>query len=312
MALGQEPEVESLQVIPAEIAATQKREDISCYVLEGGLIVDILVADAVDLVKSVQLLASPVFGGIIKSLLSSLVLAVACQRLLELGEAMIAFSCSHCGMKLKVKPEFAGRQSKCPACKQPLAVPMPSATVAFVPPQQIEGEESSLAKAGLDGGVTLGQHETGKLGPTVGKSLAGRKNAKERYVIEGEIARGGMGAVLRAVDCDIRREVAVKYMLDGQDPKKQARFVEEAQITGQLEHPNIVPVHELGIDAPEAAVLHDEDGQGPQPQGRAGPTPGEAEASGEGMAAGPAAQHLRQHLQRLGLRPFAPASSIAT
>ena len=85
--------------------------------------------------------------------------------------------------------------------------------------------------------------------PAVGKSLAGRKNAKERYVIEGEIARGGMGAVLRAVDCDIRREVAVKYMLDGQDPKKQARFIEEAQINGQLEHPNIVPVYDLGIDA---------------------------------------------------------------
>ena len=32
--------------------------------------------------------------------------------------AMIAFSCSRCGMKLKVKPEFAGRQSKCPTCKQ--------------------------------------------------------------------------------------------------------------------------------------------------------------------------------------------------
>ena len=78
---------------------------------------------------------------------------------------MIAFSCSHCGMKLKVKPEFAGRQSKCPACKQAFVVPMPSATVAAVPPQQIDGEESSLVKAGLDGGVTLGQHDTGKLGP---------------------------------------------------------------------------------------------------------------------------------------------------
>ncbi len=58
-----------------------------------------------------------------------------------------------------------------------------------------------------------------------------------------------MGAVLRAVDGDIRREVAVKYLLDQGDSRKKARFVEEAQITGQLEHPNIVPIHELGIDA---------------------------------------------------------------
>src|SRR5206468_12565139 len=63
------------------------------------------------------------------------------------------------------------------------------------------------------------------------------------------ISRGGMGAVMRAVDCDIRREVAVKFMLDDRDPRHQTRFVEEAQITGQLEHPNIVPVHELGVDA---------------------------------------------------------------
>ena len=74
-----------------------------------------------------------------------------------------------------------------------------------------------------------------------------------------------MGAVLRAVDCDIRREVAVKYLLDQTDPAEKARFVEEAQITGQLEHPNIVPDPRTGHRCAEAAVLLDENGQGPQP-----------------------------------------------
>src|SRR5208283_3929448 len=167
---------------------------------------------------------------------------------------MIAFSCSHCGMKLNVQDKFAGRQSKCPTCKQPVVVPMPSATVAFVPPQQIDGEESCLAKTGIHAGVTLVQHDMNQPGQPAGKQgvrdlVAGRKSGKERYVIEGEIARGGMGAVLRAVDCDLRREIVVKFMLDAKDPKKQARFVEEAQINSQLEHPNIVPVYDLGIDA---------------------------------------------------------------
>jgi serine/threonine protein kinase len=71
----------------------------------------------------------------------------------------------------------------------------------------------------------------------------------ERYATSEEIARGGMGAVLRALDCKIRREVAVKYLLDQSDEGKKARFIAEAQITGQLQHPNIVPVHDLGIDS---------------------------------------------------------------
>lgn len=164
---------------------------------------------------------------------------------------MIAFSCSHCGMKLKVKPEFAGRVSRCPTCKQPLVVPAPSQTQANVAAGQIAGMDSSLAKAGVDGGVTLEQAApSARPGAKSVRELLARRNRNDgRYVIEGEIARGGMGIVLRAVDCDIRREVAVKYLLDQADAKKKLRFVEEAQITGQLEHPNIVPIHELGIDA---------------------------------------------------------------
>jgi serine/threonine protein kinase len=70
----------------------------------------------------------------------------------------------------------------------------------------------------------------------------------EKYRVKEELARGGMGAILRAEDPEIRRLVAMKVMLDASDEKGRARFIEEAQVTGQLEHPNIVPVHELGTD----------------------------------------------------------------
>src|SRR5208283_160365 len=155
---------------------------------------------------------------------------------------------SHCGMKLQVKPEFAGRSSKCPTCKKPLTVPNPDKTLVHVPQDEIDGTDSSLAKAGVDGGVTLEQ--TARSGEKSFQDMLNRQTKKrQRYIIEREIARGGMGAVLRAVDCDIRREVAVKYLLDQSDAGKKMRFIEEAQITGQLEHPNIVPIHELGVDA---------------------------------------------------------------
>jgi len=168
---------------------------------------------------------------------------------------MISFSCATCQMQFSVKDEFAGRSSLCPTCKQPLSVPCLDKTLAYVPPPHIDGEESCLTKIGHDGGITLEHHSTGGRPTTaqtpqrsVREALVGRQKSKERYVIEGEIARGGMGAVLRAIDGDLRREVAVKYLLDEEDSRKKARFVEEAQINAQLEHPNIVPVYDLRID----------------------------------------------------------------
>ncbi|MCP3919276.1 MAG: protein kinase [bacterium] len=68
-----------------------------------------------------------------------------------------------------------------------------------------------------------------------------------RYELKGEIGRGGMGAILEVFDTDLRRSLAMKVMLPGGEPQL-ARFLEEAQVTGQLEHPGVVPVHELGVD----------------------------------------------------------------
>ncbi len=78
--------------------------------------------------------------------------------------------------------------------------------------------------------------------------LSERSRSDGRFVLQDEIARGSMGVVRRAVDSDMDREVAIKYLLDGDDVAYQLRFVEEARITGRLEHPNIVPIHELGVD----------------------------------------------------------------
>ena len=72
-----------------------------------------------------------------------------------------------------------------------------------------------------------------------------------RYQLFGEIARGGMGAVLKGRDTDLGRDLAVKVLLEAHrdKPEMVRRFVEEAQIGGQLQHPGIVPVYELGTFA---------------------------------------------------------------
>ena len=63
-----------------------------------------------------------------------------------------------------------------------------------------------------------------------------------------EIARGGMGAVLDTQDDKFQRTVAMKVMLRGTNEESRRRFLQEARVLGQLAHPNIVPVHDLGVD----------------------------------------------------------------
>jgi hypothetical protein len=75
-----------------------------------------------------------------------------------------------------------------------------------------------------------------------------KQDAAARLQLHGEIARGGMGAVLKGRDVDLGRDVAVKVLLESHQGKTELlqRFIEEAQISGQLQHPGIAPVYELG------------------------------------------------------------------
>lgn len=90
----------------------------------------------------------------------------------------------------------------------------------------------------------------GDSGPPVWPgSSAMPSSSTGRYQILGEIARGGMGAILQGRDVDLGRDVAFKVLLEARrrDSDVLRRFVEEAQIGGQLQHPGIVPIYELGV-----------------------------------------------------------------
>ncbi len=67
------------------------------------------------------------------------------------------------------------------------------------------------------------------------------------YEIVGEISRGGMGVVYRAVDVRLNREVALKLLPEElvADADRRRRFVQEAQAASALEHPNIAVIHEI-------------------------------------------------------------------
>lgn len=69
----------------------------------------------------------------------------------------------------------------------------------------------------------------------------------DRYELQEEIGHGGMGVVYRAVDKTLGREVAIKTIRRrAQDiAEVRSRFVEEAKVSSSLEHPGIVPIHDL-------------------------------------------------------------------
>ena len=71
-----------------------------------------------------------------------------------------------------------------------------------------------------------------------------------KYNILERIGRGGMGHVYRAVDPNLKREVALKQMLKdlSSDEDLRTRFSREAQSAGGLRHPNIVTIYDLGAD----------------------------------------------------------------
>jgi eukaryotic-like serine/threonine-protein kinase len=122
------------------------------------------------------------------------------------------------------------------------AVPAPSSLVT---------ELVAIGDADVD--VTLGYVAGSGSNPTDGDagrdgtttaSMGGTAGDGRRFRVLRPHARGGLGEVFVALDAELNREVALKQILD--DPTSRTRFILEAEITGGLEHPGIVPVYGLG------------------------------------------------------------------
>jgi serine/threonine-protein kinase len=69
-----------------------------------------------------------------------------------------------------------------------------------------------------------------------------------RYELLARLGAGGMGEVWRALDQDLQREVAIKFLPErySSDPQRMNRFAQEARAASSLNHPNIVTIHEIG------------------------------------------------------------------
>jgi serine/threonine protein kinase len=69
---------------------------------------------------------------------------------------------------------------------------------------------------------------------------------RQRYRLDSEIGRGGMGVVYRATDLELMREVAVKVVSEAASSDARQRLIREARAAAALNHPHIISVHDIG------------------------------------------------------------------
>ncbi len=159
-------------------------------------------------------------------------------------------ACPDCGAPLHADAP----RGLCPACLMGAALeqPTPAPTATFEP----VGSLAALAETVGTLPRVLLRDTDGASGvdPVIQPASDEMPDLSDRSAhlqLFGEIARGGMGAVLKGRDVDLGRDLAVKVLLEKHrhHPALVRRFVEEAQIAGQLQHPGVVPIYELGAFA---------------------------------------------------------------
>ncbi len=79
------------------------------------------------------------------------------------------------------------------------------------------------------------------------------EKAENKYLFEANLAQGGMKEIYSVKDNDTARHIAMAVMLDSDNNgtlgrAERERFIYEARISANLEHPNICPIHDIGID----------------------------------------------------------------
>ena len=116
-------------------------------------------------------------------------------------------------------------------------------------PGSFVGDSPMARLAGLEvmSGTAQGPNLT--RGREIQAALSAGVVVGERYRIEAEVGRGGMGEVYRARDARIGRDVAIKVMpaLSVSDPDRLRRFDLEARAAGALNHPNVLAIHDVGM-----------------------------------------------------------------
>jgi serine/threonine protein kinase/tetratricopeptide (TPR) repeat protein len=144
-----------------------------------------------------------------------------------------------------------------------------------------QGENSNLSRFCAGCGTQLfplGDLDVSKTmtSPPSSKTFVKGTTIAEKYVVIGELGKGGMGEVYLAEDTSLDRKVALKFLPEEtyQDPAARGRFLREAKAAAALDHPYICSIHEVGesesrlfiaMEYVEGKTLQDRISEGPLP-----------------------------------------------
>jgi serine/threonine-protein kinase len=165
----------------------------------------------------------------------------------ELAELKPRWNCPACQQPSIAVEDESSQTLSCPRCAGRFAaaeVFRPADQVAGRPVRDLGGPTQVETAWRKGAGAAANQPQQSPQG----KQRNSTPEQAGRYVLREEIARGGMGAVYHAHDPVLGRTLAVKILLDPLrvGPDAASRFLEEARLTGQLQHPGIPPLHDLG------------------------------------------------------------------
>jgi len=184
-----------------------------------------------------------------------------CQGRLEIVDK-VKLACLHCSLEGVPDSIASSEIFICENCARPLMI---LSAEREIPLSQIEEKTSAGETIGLvpkTSGENTGKGYTLAIGSSTiamkkpsgstGVSVQSRggilKKTFGKFEVIKEIARGGMGIVYKVHDPDLRRDLALKVLLQGEGADENAikRFMREARAAGNINHPNIIPVHEMG------------------------------------------------------------------
>jgi hypothetical protein len=138
------------------------------------------------------------------------------QEALQRQSRLVSLACSGCGKRYTTDKREAGKVYLCQQCASPLS------SASRIPAADSGESEEILRRA------------------------SNPENVFGKYILVSPLGKGAMGAVYKAWDRGLRRWVAIKVLLATNDPQLVLRFRREAETAAAIQHPNIVPIYDIG------------------------------------------------------------------